>query len=418
MSEALYSRQEYAQWRGPTTSDKYNERIENLYKDLMTLVNRLGITDEELRLLRQRIFKDELSLAKVLDDLVSRIAALEAGDTILTFGDPDQIDVDRFSTTDFSVSTDAECSWDGQYSIITLPKNASSSFSKLKMQNADGTYVIPSTFEALAQGVTNTADSVAARLSTSDVYNAVLQQVGTVWERNVVVDAPDVNGAEVILHVRFPTDMVVNENTNCIIIHPFPIMGCDILDVEYTTNFDVALNSTDSYVPLNSTAMYDGNTRAIGWVPPGGWTGDEINNAGPKIFYFDPTAVTGIKIKLRQRTYMLEDNKYVYSYGLSKLDARYEKFADSGRTIIRFDAPDGQTISDVTNVTPEIWNVLEGELPNVFSYRVIWEVAEDIGIYTTTAVPNSKKVWVEVTLSKTDGGATPVLSGLNIEYTN
>lgn len=416
MSDNLYSKQEYAQFRGPTTSDKYNERVENLYKDLATLINRVGLAEEDGRLFLQRLLKEHFAVVKTLEDVQARVDALEAGDTVMSFGSPEKIDNDRFDTTDYAIPNDGRCFWDSQHSIFTLPKIETSSFSKLKMVNTDGTSVIPSSFEALASGNNATADSLNATLDTSDVYNAVLQEVGTVWERNVLVTSPDPNGAEVVLYVRFPSDLVVNENTNCLIIHPFPVTGCDLVDVKYTTGFDVALNSTDSYYPLNVQEMYSGEPRAIGWVPPGGWTGDEAVNCGPKIYYFDPVRMTGLRLVLRQRNYYVEDNKYIYSYGLSKLDARYEKFSDTGKTIVRFDAPDGGTISDVSNVTPDIWNILEAEVPDVFDYRVLWETSYNSGVYTETPVALSSRVWIEVTLAKNANGATPMLSGLNVEY--
>jgi len=416
MSEALYSEQEHAQWRGPTSSDNYNERVENLYKDLMVLANRVGLSEENLRLFYQRILKEQFSLMQTLDSLEERVEAIEAGDTVLTFGNPDAIDIDRFDATDYAITDDAVCTWDGRHSIFTLPNNATSSFSKLKMVNTDGISIIPSSFESLASGVAGTADDTTSALDTSDVYHGVLQETGMIWERNVLADTPHASGAEVDLYIRFPTDLVVNENTNCIIIHPFPTMGCDLIDVEYTTVVDVSLNVTDAYQPLNGVDMYNGVSRAIGWVPPGGWTGDEINSCGSKIFYFDPVTMTGLKIRLRQRSYFTEESKYIYTYGMSQVDARFEKFADTGKTILKFDAPAGSTISSVDNVTPDIWNVIEAEVPDIFFYRVIWETAYGSGTYTTTPVPLSKRVWIEVTLNKTSGEGTPVLSGLNIEY--
>lgn len=416
MTEPLYSKQEHAQFRGPTNSSDYNERIENLYKDLMVNANKVGLLEEDVRLFFQRIIKEHYSLAKIAEDLEARLDALEATDTRLTFGDPDAVDNDRFNSTEFAISTDNRLFWDSQHNLFTLPKVETSSFSKLKFQNSDGQYVIPSSFEAIANGYEGTADSVAATLDTSDVYNAVLQEIGTIWERNVIVAAPDPDGAVMTLHVRFPTDLVVNENTNCIVVHPFPVMGCDLLEVAYTTQPNVSLNSSDNYQPLNVDEFYANNSSAIGWVPPGGWSGDSILNCGPKAFYFDPKTITGLRIKLRQKNYYVEDNKYIYSYGLSKLDARYEKFLDTGKFIVRFDAPTGQTISDVSDVEPRIWNVAEADLPNLFSYRTIWETAYNSGVYTTTPVPLSQRVWVEVTLAKTTNNGTPALSGLNIEY--
>lgn len=416
MSDSLYSVPEHAQWRGPSTSDNYNERIENLYKDLTVLVNRIGLSEENIYLFARRLLKEHMALTHTMLDLELRLELIERGDTSLTFGTYESVDNTRFNSTDFAVASDAALTWDSQHSVFTLPQNASASFSKLRMVNTDGTSVIPSSFEALAQGVEGTADSLSSILDTSDIYNAVLQDLGLVWERNVLVDHPNANGATVVLYVRFPTDLVVNDNTNTLIIHPFPSTGCDVVEIAYTTKADVSMNTSDSYLPLNSQALYSGNEFAVGWVPPGGWIGDTDIGAGPRVYRFDPIAMTGLRITLHQDRYYAENAKYVYSYGMSKIDARYEKYADEGKTIIRFDAPQNTTISNVENVLPDIWNVMEAEVPNVFDYRVIYETAYNSGVYTTTPVALSNRVWVEVTLRKTLNGGTPSLSGLNLEY--
>lgn len=417
MTEPLYSKQEYAQWRGPSTSDNYNERVENLYKDLMTILNRIGLSEENIRMVVRRMLKEQFALTHTLLDLEERINILELGDTSLTFGNPETIDDDAFASTDFAIPEDARLTWDGQHSVFTLPRDDSASFSKLKMVNADGSSVIPSSFEAKAQGVTGTADSNAATLDTSDIYHAVLQSTGLVWERNVLVDSPDVDGATVVLYIRFPTDLVVTENTNAIVLHPFPATGCDIVAVEYTTDPDVAMNDSDAYLPINEEVMYSGVTESIGWSPPGAWVGDTEVAAGPRIYHFNPGPLTGIRVTLHQDNYYAENSKYVYTYGLSSIDARYEKFADVGRTILRFEAPEGETISDVTNILPSIFNVLEAEVPNIFDYRVIWETYSGSGVYTIDPVPLSERVWIEVTLRKTFGKGTPMLSRLKVEYT-
>lgn len=416
MSGSLYTQKEWAQWRGPTTSDNYNERIENLYKDLVYLYNKIGLTHEDINWAFMRLVKDHFSLMKTLEDLVSRVAVLEADTNTLTFSTEDQFDTDRFATTGYAVATNDQCYHDWQHGVVVLPKITTSSISKVRLVNSNGESVIPATFEALASGTNTTADNTLATLDTSDPYYAVVPSAGKIWQRNVIVDTPDSDGAEVKLYVRFPTDYAIQEDTNAIILHPFPLMGCDIIDVSYSTKMDIKLNETDNYHTLNEAQNYEANTRAIGWSPPGGWTGDEILNSGAKIFYFEPRAITGIRITLRQRHYVAEGLKYIYSYGLSTLDARLDKFRDSGKFMVRFDAPDGDTISDVDSVTPEIWNVPEAELTNVFSYRVIWETSYDSGVYTETAQALSSRVWIEVTLNKSLDNITPALSGLNITY--
>ena len=74
------------------------------------------------------------------------------------------------------------------------------------------------------------------------------------------------------------------------------------------------------------------------------------------------------------------------------------------------------TISDVSNVELDLYNVATGEKPYVSSYRTIWETSYDSGTYTTSSVASSQRVWVEVTLNKTVNGTSPALSGLTITY--
>lgn len=416
MADSIYTKPRHAQWRGPTTSDDVNARVEENYKDLVLLYNKLGLSDEDVRRAFQRLLKDQFAMVKALEDQESRIKTLEAGVNKLTFGGATQIDNARFDGTPFEVATVNRLTHDDQHGVFTLPLVESSSLSKVKFTNTDGTTIVPSSFEALVVGDTASADSSGAIIDTSDLYHSVLTETGKVWQRNVIVDAPHANGASLSLYVRLPTDLSVVENTNNIIVHPFPSMGCDVMGVEYSTKGDIVLNDTDDYTPINYLDFHQGNTAAVGWTPPGAWAGDEIVNSGPKAFYFDPKPVTGLKIKLRQRHYFKEGNKFIYSYGLSRLDARYEKFLETGKAIIRFDAKVGETISSLSGVNPQVFNISEGEAASTYSYRVIWETALNSGTYTLTPVPLSTRVWVEVTLNKTLGKGSPALSGLTISY--
>lgn len=416
MAETLYTEKEHAQWRGPTTSDKYNERIEKLYKDLVHLYNKVGLAEESVRLALQRVLKDHFSLAKTLEDLEDRILTLESDVNKITFRNDAMLDTARFDGSPYEVTEVDRLFSDVQHGLVTLPKVTSTSASKIHFMNNNGEAVLPSTFEAIVVGVSGTADNQAAFVDTNDPYLAFIPSSDVAWERNVVVNAADGDGAEVTMYVRLPLDLMMDSSSNVIQIHPFPIMGCELKEVAYTTQADITLSEDDNYTPLNSGAIHSSDPLAVGWIAPGGWSGDEINDCGPKAFYFDPTDITGLKITLRQKSYFVEDGKYVYSYGMSQLDVRYDKFLDTGKAIFQFTAPDATTISSVDNVLPQIWNVSEAELTDVYDYRVLWETAFDSGIYTTTAVPFSQRVWIEVTLNKTVGGGSPALSGLVVSY--
>jgi hypothetical protein len=199
-------------------------------------------------------------------------------------------------------------------------------------------------------------------------------------------------------------------------MNPFPALGVDILAIEYTTNPNPILTETDGWLPINTDRIYDTKPEAIGKVPPGGWTvtgSDAILNAGPVAFYFAELDITAIRFVIRQKNYLIENGKYIYTYGLSDMDIRYDKFLPSGKIIFKFNAPVGQTISEITNVAPKIFNVSESLTSDAFSYRVIYN---DGSVYTTENPGSSNSVWIEETLTQMPDGTAPVLSDLIIDY--
>jgi hypothetical protein len=421
MSESLHSRMEHAQYMGPTTSDNYNERVERAYKDLVMLLNKVGLADEDAKNRFSNLVKNHFSLMKTMTDLQSRLTALEditissQPYKLITFFNNFYDDTDNFNDTEFEISSSQKCSIDSRHGVMTLPKIFSSSSSKIGYKDSYGNFVLPASFEASASGITSTADSTSSLISSSNLNNSVIDEPGKVWERNVIVNSPNENGAEVNFYARIPTDISPNVNANAIVIHPYPMMGVELLGVFTSSQEMINLNSNDSYWPVNADNYYQDNLDAVGWIAPGSWTGDSIASCGPKIFHFDPKKVNAVRIRLKQSDYFFESDKFIYSYGLSFFDLRYDKFLSTGKIILRMDAPTGQTISSIDNVTPSIFNVSEAELPYVFSYRVIWETATS-GVYSLDPVAFSDKVWIEVELDETIGKGTPSLSGLKVEY--
>lgn len=416
MSDAPYTEARDVQYRGPSTSEDYNQRIEENYRDLVVLYNRARLYGARSQEAYRRLLKEHLELIRFVDELDQRVIALEAVANQMNFYTSTQLDTDRFNSTGFAISVADRLSAQTKYGLLTLPKVESSSLSKLSYFDNNGEARLPSTLQTNVIPDATTADSATATIDTSLPEYAVLGDVGRIWERNVVVDAPNVNGARLSVYVKVPTDLFTTDKSNVLTIDPFPLMGTDIEGVYLTTKASPNLTEEDGYTAVNSTAIYSGVTEAVGWVAPGGWANDAALYAAPKKFYFDPQVVTAFKIKLRRPTYYVEGTKYIYSYGASVLDLGYDKFLSTGKAILRFDAPDGDTISSVTSVDPHIYNVAESDVPDVFDYRVIWETSYNSGSYTLTPVPLSNRVWVEVTLTETTGKGTPALSGLTVSY--
>ncbi len=417
MSDTPYLQRRPSRGRGPQESEDYNDWQEEVYKDNVYVYNKAGQLQVDLNSATGVMFKELLAISATIDTFEDRLTALEKSDKALAFYSHEQIDNDRFNGTAYEVSPVTRCSFHKNYNQLTLPYYAESSVSKVRYISDDGTFNVSNGLECLVAPIIASTDTTTATIDTSSPYDAIQNKPGRVWERNVLSSVTAANGAQCYLYIRIPNELSATGLSNSIMFHPYPITDVDILEVAYSTDPNVALTPTSTWTPLNENDWYMNNPDAVGNVPPGAWAGDEMINSGPQLFYFKPMNMSAIRLKIQQNSYMERGNKYVYSYGLSNLDIRYDKFAATGKCMVRLDAPPATTINKVTSVDPQIWNVAQANLKSAFSYRVIWETAFNSGIYTTSPVSASQRVWLEITLNQVSGGYTPALSSLIVNYT-
>jgi hypothetical protein len=416
MADIINTQKRTVQYRGPVDSSDYNLRIEENYKDLLYLYNKLNIVDSKLSQAFERVLKDQAFLASFILDLQDRIAALEAAQNFVSIHSFSQLDYANFVGTSFAIATSNLLSFDPEYNVITLPKVSGSSTSKLKFFNSSAGQIIPDFFRTFIENAFPGVDNAGSIVNTTPTYNAIMDDPNKVWKRNIIATESSVAGAQMMFYVKIPAEFTGSMKTNCVKLNPYPMYSVDIYSIEYTVKNNPTLTEADGWVPFNSSALYNGTASAIGKVAPGGWTtagADAINNAGPLAFYFPDKEITGIRIKMNQRNYFKELGSYIYTYGLSDLDIRYDKFLTSGKTIIKFDAPSGEMINEVISVTPKIYNVPLSQMSNAFSHRVIYS---DGGIYSLANPGSSSSVWIEVTLNMLGDKTAPVLSDLEIQY--
>ena len=416
MADIINSKKRDYKYNGPVESTDYNSRIEENYKDLVYLYNKSSLLDNKLAKSFERVLKDHLSLISAVSDLEDRIDALESSANQVSLTSFSQLDYSTFSGTSFAIPATELLYFDPKYNVITLPKVNNSSYSRVKFSDPISGQVVPPNFRAKIDNTYTGVDTNGAVIETTPVYNSVLDSIDKVWQRSVIASGSSAAGAQLMLYIEIPTSVSASLKSNYLQLNPFPSFGVDITSIEYTSQTSPALNSSDGWTPLNRTGLYDGEQDAIGKVPPGGWNvagSDEIDNCGPIKFFFPETDITAIRIKMKRRDYFVENSKYVYSYGLSDFDIGFCKNLSSGRTIVKFTPTNGDTISNVTSVTPKIYNVPRSLISTCFSYRVIYESG---GTYSTVNPGSSNHVWIEVTLNKLDDTTSPVISDLIINY--
>lgn len=417
MADNIYTKKRDYQFNGPSSSSDYNERVEENYKDLVALYNMLFQTSE-LTSANLRMTANELiSMKHKIDALETMLEDLEAvdGQQHVTFNGDNKavIDTTRFDATGYRVEEVDRLSDSREYPGLFLPPaGASSPFQSGIVLNGDSLFV-PDSVETLVEGQTGSADTIDSVIETTQPEMCFGRMRGINWERNVIVSSPDSDGAVMTLYVAVPPDISPNPKCNYVWFDPYPTFGVDILEVAVSTKVNPNLAESDNFIPLNSEPLNFDDENSIGYVAPGGWEGDTDLLASKRLWLFDPRQVTALKIRLRQRNYYVENGNYVYTYGANFLDIGYLKVLNTGKTIIRYEKTG--TFDEITDVNPQIYNVSPAYLPDVFSYRVIYETAEDSGVYTEDPVELSAKAWIEITLNKAPDGTIPLLSGLTVE---
>lgn len=416
MADIINTKKRDYKYNGPVESSDYNKRIEENYKDLVYLYNKASFVDNKVTKVFERVLKDQVSLTEAIVNLQNRLDALESGSNQVSLTSFSQFDHSSFAQSSFAVSATELLTFDSRYNAVTLPRVASSSYSRVKFSDAVSGQIVSSSFRSFIDNSYNGVDVPGAIVETTPVYNSILDSIDKVWQRTVIANSPSASGAQMMLYLEIPSEASASLKSNYMQIAPFPAFGVDIVSIEYTSTLSPSLSNKDVWYPLNSRHLYDGESDAIGKVPPGGWESagsDEIVNSGPIKFLFPEKDITAIRIKMRKRDYFRENSKYIYSYGLSDFDIGYSKYLSSGKAIIKFTPSNGDTISNILSVTPKIYNVPRSALSSCFSYRVIYDSS---GTYSLTNPGSSNSVWIEVTLNMLDDTTPPMLTDLIINY--
>jgi hypothetical protein len=425
MSKTPYTQKHIQQFRGPSDSEVFNQTSEDIYNDMVYLHNKANELSSDIEEGFSAALKDVHGISREIEDLRVEIAAVKAAANakVISYTGPQIDDTDRFIGTPYEIAAVDKLTSDSRFKLVTLPKVLGSSVSRLKYSGVNGDISIPPSLEMVVFPDPSSLDdsNSSTNLRTSLPQEAVIADPGRVWERNVVSSTP-AGQTTMDLMFNLPTELTSTPYANVLEMIPFPIYGVDVLGIYYSVDPAPVLSvNSAEWIPLNNESLYFNNPNAVGKIAPGSWVGDEIIEAPPLSFIFPSERITAFKIKLRQSnpfntTSDLVYPQYVYSYGLSMLDVRYDKFGDNGKIIYELQPKSGDTISSIDNVTPYIYNMPQAGLTDVFSYRVIWETAPDSGTYTLTPVPLSQRVWLEVTLIKDNQENLPALSGFRVEY--
>ena len=314
MSEFIYTQKKPQQYHGPLSSTDFNERTEQNYADLIYLYNKYGVLDKKVNEIIERIIKDNIFLSNAVNDLFERIRSIESQNTNqISLYSRSQIDNGPFVNTQNAVSTSEALQFDEYSNLLSLPVVSGSSHSKIKFINPTKGQIIPEFLDTRIDLSLPGGDGNGAIIDTTPVQNAFLNQPDKVWRRNVILNSSNPLGVSLYLYVKIPSSSIGSTLSNILTLSPYPHNGVDVVKVEYTTKPSPTLTDSDTYVPLNDQGLYEDNLDALSKVAPGGWPtvgSDTIVNSGPLHFYYAEKPITAFRVLLRQRNYIVENNKY------------------------------------------------------------------------------------------------------------
>jgi len=118
------------------------------------------------------------------------------------------------------------------------------------------------------------------------------------WVRTVEFPAEsDVTEVQVQVTVTLPSQN--NTMSNLMTIHPYPIGGIDIMEI--STSPDLTSSFTNISHPDAPT------------------TSTPINNSREKLLIFPPQDIDQVRLKIRQRNFIIENGKKIFRYGLQEI---------------------------------------------------------------------------------------------------
>ncbi len=408
----FYTKKRNAQWRGPTTSEDYNARIEENYNDLTIQTNQIEVLKDNLDFVRRTLIKASINGVDRISAKLEELNTMGALNDCFFQGINLFEDNDRFDSTEFAIDPNNRLRYDPSYRVFTLPRIDSGSFSKLKFVSRDGQEIISPNFKVYIEPIGDVEAREENFIDANDFYNCIISDfTRRGWEVNSVVDSSYSGVSAFRVYVSIPDDMSLVRESNTMLFNPLFSGSCDLSDVQYTTQRNVTFSPSDNWQDFNVPKFPLSIDNR--WVLPD--DGEDINECLGTLFSFPPLPVTAVAFTLSTSSKLVDDNNVnVYSNGLHKFDIRYEKYLGEGQAMLRIES-DGDAISSVDSVTPILANCSSSEAPSSFSFEPVWETSEDSGIYTLDPVPGSSKVWLRVTLRKTINGGAPTMPFLIVE---
>jgi hypothetical protein len=386
------------QYRGRSSSKRYNDAISRIQDDLITCL-------EELQKLQSKFLTQQMATNYQNQAVASKTDQLlaEASGCLEYYiaGGTDKLAAVSMYDVDAVIAGAA--AHNPLYGQLTLPSSHSNS--KIPVLETPGGNIeaVPGVTIDLWEGLSGTYET---KDRTHQIYKAVDHNYSTFW-----VNEYDVSPTRLMFRLTYPT--AVNPSVNVVTVNPFPETVVDITDIQYN-----GLTTTDTIPGFVSTSER-------------------------KIYHFEAVDVNDqITIRMETTTTMLNLNgDSVFPYGFQIVDLGFIDFLTTAYGVVRLNASDpgfstltsfdadvaintidSSTITD--HVRFQIYNDMQADWDNPSAIALVYDSDTDTYPYSsdlpsidTESGGPVESLYVKVTLNKVVN-TTPVIRGMTITYTD
>lgn len=305
--------------RGPTSSRILNDFIDQAVTDIHTASNEISLNSKRVNETMKIVLDEVRYLNRKIRQIegekeAERLSAAKNGIRVTYHQSASKTDNVSFLSSNIALRPVIN----GMYGIVHLPVNSvESKFFSTAIW--DGDILVPTSLSVrvnstfIPEGQTSLVnfDKGASKVIEGYPNNAFNGNNRSYWMREVHFPASsDVTEVQAELIVTIPSQN--NSQSNVLNINPYPVGSVDVIDISVSSDL------TSSFTRLNH--------------PDAPTLQRPMNGAGFKKFIFPPTDIDQVRVRLRCRNFVEEDNKKIFRFGLQELGlflVDYEKSTSS-----------------------------------------------------------------------------------------
>lgn len=416
--------------RGPTSSALYNDRIRETIDSYLELAGTISENSDSVKALGYIVTGETNAQSAMITALQGSYEALALGANPLTYG----LFVDHVHKNESSIPAIASSSSEAlsdpailEIDSGTMVLPFTSRLSKLHYHIDSGEQIEPEA--AVSWTYSGDSDPVSHNSSlfaidgNNDTVFFITEDASSYADRTLTfyVKVPGL----VVPQTGLTNDLsAYGMLSNYIEVDPFPSFGATLNQVSYTTDGGYV---GDDNAQWDDLYVYSPDTTADNRFPAPDGTYNLQYNCGLRRYYFGERNITGVRVVLTVpgSSHLSIDGSESYIVGIRNIDVGRASFGDTGTLV--YDVSFANPVKKINTLVARVANrgrstdgtdgigTDEPEVKLYYDNGTSW--AELVTGVLAASGHEFTSARVEVKVSKSTNGCTPVVTGLQIEYT-